>query len=175
MQTLLPLVRPDAPTAPYDEMYAADGQVREHYRAYSDWMIHEPEDALRQKRAEADSLFHRVGITFAVYGEQDGNERLIPFDIVPRILSAEEWRQLAAGLRQRMQALNAFVADIYHGQDILRAGLLAPEQIFCNPQYRPEMQGVDVPGGIYSHIAGIDIVRAGKGEFYVLEDNLRVP
>jgi uncharacterized circularly permuted ATP-grasp superfamily protein len=149
--------------------------VRAHYQAYSDWLIREPEDSLRQKRAEADSLFHRVGITFAVYGEQDGNERLIPFDIVPRILSAAEWQLLAAGLRQRMQALNAFVADIYHGQDILRAGILSPEQIFCNPQYRPEMQGVDVPGGIYSHIAGIDIVRAGQGEFYVLEDNLRVP
>jgi uncharacterized circularly permuted ATP-grasp superfamily protein len=161
--------------AAYDEMYAVDGQVRAHYQAYSDWLIREPEDSLRQKRAEADSLFHRVGITFAVYGEQDGNERLIPFDIVPRILSAAEWQLLAAGLRQRMQALNAFVADIYHGQDILRAGILSPEQIFCNPQYRPEMQGVDVPGGIYSHIAGIDIVRAGQGEFYVLEDNLRVP
>jgi len=161
--------------APYDEMYSADGQVRPHYKAYSDWLISEPEDVLRQKRAEADSLFHRVGITFAVYGEQDGNERLIPFDIVPRILSAAEWQLLAAGLRQRMQALNAFVADIYHGQDILRAGILSAEQIYCNPQYRPEMQGVAVPGGIYSHIAGIDIVRAGVGEFYVLEDNLRVP
>ena len=94
---------------------------------------------------------------------------------MPRILAADEWRRLAAGLRQRVQALNAFIADIYHGQDILRAGILAPEQIFCNPQYRPEMQGVDVPGGIYAHIAGIDVVRAGAGEFYVLEDNLRVP
>src|SRR5215204_2216922 len=81
-----------AVTAAYDEMYAVDGQVRPHYQAYCDWLIHEPEDTLRQKRAEADSLFHRVGITFAVYGEQDGNERLIPFDIVPRILSAGEWQ-----------------------------------------------------------------------------------
>jgi uncharacterized circularly permuted ATP-grasp superfamily protein len=159
----------------YDEMYAEDGRVRPHYAAYSDWLLRQPDDALRQKRAEADSLFHRVGITFAVYGEQEGNERLIPFDIVPRILSAAEWRRLAAGLEQRVRALNAFVADIYHGQDIVRAGLIAPEQIFCNPQYRPEMQGLDVPGGIYAHIAGIDVVRAGRGEFYVLEDNLRVP
>jgi uncharacterized circularly permuted ATP-grasp superfamily protein len=163
------------PAVPFDEMYTADGQVRPSYATYSDWLIREPEDALRQKRAEADSLFHRVGITFAVYGEQDGNERLIPFDIVPRILSADEWHKLAAGLRQRVQALNAFIADIYHGQDILRAGVLSPEQIFCNDQYRPEMQGLDVPGGIYAHIAGIDVVRAGQGEFYVLEDNLRVP
>ena len=166
---------PATPAAPYDEMYTADGQVRPPYAVYSDWLIREPEDALRHKRAEADSLFHRVGITFAVYGEQDGNERLIPFDIVPRILSAEEWRKLEAGLRQRVQALNAFIADIYHGQEILRAGVLAPEQIFCNNQYRPEMQDLDVPGGIYAHIAGIDVVRAGQGEFYVLEDNLRVP
>jgi uncharacterized circularly permuted ATP-grasp superfamily protein len=161
--------------SPYDEMYTADGHVRPPYAGYADWLIREPEAALRQKRTEADSHFHRVGITFAVYGEQDGNERLIPFDIVPRILSADEWCRLAAGLRQRVQALNAFVADIYHGQDILRAGIVSAEQIFCNPQYRPEMQGLDLPGGIYAHIAGIDVVRAGAGEFHVLEDNLRVP
>jgi uncharacterized circularly permuted ATP-grasp superfamily protein len=167
--------RADAAPTPYDEMYSPDGQVRPPYAAYADWLIREPEDALRLKRAEADSLFHRVGITFAVYGEQDGNERLIPFDIVPRILSVEEWRRLAEGLRQRVRALNAFIADVYHGQEILRAGVLDPSQLFCNPQYRPEMQGLEVPGRIYAHVAGIDVVRAGQGEFYVLEDNLRVP
>jgi len=165
----------DRPAAPFDEMYTADGHVRPQYSVYSDWLTRQPDDALRQKRAEADSLFHRVGITFAVYGEQEGSERLIPFDIIPRVLSAEEWRKLAAGLRQRVRALNAFVGDIYHGQDIVKAGLLAPEQVFCNSQYRPEMQGMEVPGGIYAHIAGVDVVRAGQGEFYVLEDNLRVP
>jgi uncharacterized circularly permuted ATP-grasp superfamily protein len=165
--------RPHAPA--YDEMYTADGQVRPHYSVYADWLTRQPDDALRRKRAEADGLFHRVGITFAVYGEQDGDERLIPFDIVPRVLSAEEWRRLADGLRQRVQALNAFIGDIYHDQEILRAGLLTNEQVFCNSQYRPEMQGMDVPGGIYAHVAGIDVVRAGAGEFYVLEDNLRVP
>ncbi len=163
------------PMPAYDEMYTADGQVRPHYAAYADWLIRQPEDVLRQRRAEADSFFHRVGITFSVHGEQDGNERLIPFDIVPRVLSADEWSKLAAGLRQRVRALNAFIGDIYHLQEILKAGVLAAEQIFCNPQYRPEMQGLDVPGGIYAHIAGIDVVRAGQGEFYVLEDNLRVP
>ena len=162
-------------TAPYDEMYTSRGEVRSHYSVYADWLTRQPDDALRQKRAEADSLFHRVGITFAVYGEQEGNERLIPFDIVPRILSAAEWQKLAAGLRQRVRALNAFIGDIYHGQEILKAGVVSSEQIYCNPQYRPEMQGMDVPGGIYAHIAGIDVVRAGEGEFYVLEDNLRVP
>jgi uncharacterized circularly permuted ATP-grasp superfamily protein len=165
----------DHPAPPYDEMYTADGQVRPHYAVYSDWLRRQPDDALRQKRVEADSLFHRVGITFAVYGEQEGSERLIPFDIVPRVLSAAEWSKLADGLRQRVRALNAFIGDIYHGQEILKAGLLLPEQVFCNPQYRPEMHGMDVPGGIYAHIAGIDVVRAGPGEFFVLEDNLRVP
>ena len=124
----------DRPTPAYDEMYTADGHVRPHYAVYADWLTRQPDDALRQKRAEADSLFHRVGITFSVYGEQDGNERLIPFDIVPRVLSADEWRQLAAGLRQRVRALNAFISDVYHDQEILRAGLLEPEQVFCNPQ-----------------------------------------
>jgi uncharacterized circularly permuted ATP-grasp superfamily protein len=161
--------------APYDEMHGPDGQVREHYRAFSSWLASTPKDRVRQKRAEADSLFHRVGITFAVYGEEAGTERLIPFDIVPRIIPADEWQLLAAGLKQRVKALNAFLADIYHDQNILKAGRLPPEQILCNGQYRPEMQGIDVPGSIYAHIAGVDVVRAGKGEFYVLEDNLRVP
>jgi len=116
-----------------------------------------------------------VGITFAVYGEDAGTERLIPFDIVPRIIDAGEWEKLAAGLKQRVRALNAFIEDIYHAQEILRAGKLPPEEVLCNEQYRPEMQGIDVPNAIYAHIAGIDVVRAGRGEFYVLEDNLRVP
>jgi uncharacterized circularly permuted ATP-grasp superfamily protein len=110
-----------------------------------------------------------------VYGENEGTERLIPFDIVPRIVPTDEWARLAAGLRQRVRALNAFIADVYHAQEILRAGVIPPDQILCNAQYRPEMQGIEVPGGIYAHIAGIDIVRADDGTFHVLEDNLRVP
>ena len=163
------------PELPYDEMHAADGGVRDHYRTFASWLANTPSDRVAQKRAEADTLFHRVGITFAVYGEEAGTERLIPFDIVPRIIPAAEWQHLAAGLKQRVRALNAFIADIYHGQEILAAGHLTAEQVLCNGQYRPEMQGIDVPGSIYAHIAGIDVVRAGAGEFYVLEDNLRVP
>jgi uncharacterized circularly permuted ATP-grasp superfamily protein len=159
---------------PYNEMDAADG-VRPHYRTYADWLSRQPADRLAQKRAEADALFHRVGITFAVYGQEEGTERLIPFDVVPRVLPRAEWQRLEEGLKQRVRALNAFIHDIYHEQDILRAGLIPAEQVLCNPQYRPEMQGVDVPGGIYAHIAGIDIVRDDAGEFRVLEDNLRVP
>jgi len=116
-----------------------------------------------------------VGITFNVYGDEAGTERVIPFDLIPRILPANEWQTLDRGLRQRVMALNRFIHDIYHQQDILRAGIIPKELVLRNSQYRAEMQGVNVPRDIYAHISGIDIVRAGKGEFYVLEDNLRVP
>jgi uncharacterized circularly permuted ATP-grasp superfamily protein len=160
---------------PYDEMYPDDGAARAHYQRYAHWLAAQPAERLAQKRAEADALFHRVGITFAVYGQEEGAERLIPFDIVPRVLPADEWLRLEAGLKQRVRALNAFIHDIYHDQQILKAGLVPAEQVLCNSQYRPEMQGIDVPSGIYAHIAGIDIVRDDAGEFLVLEDNLRVP
>ncbi len=160
---------------PYDEMLAIDGAARTHYRRYDEWLQSQPADRLAQKRAEADALFHRVGITFAVYGQEEGAERLIPFDIVPRVLPHDEWRRLEKGLGQRVSALNAFLHDIYHEQRILKAGVVPAEQVLCNAQYRPEMHGLDVPGGIYAHIAGIDIVRDAAGEFRVLEDNLRVP
>src|SRR5512134_929347 len=159
----------------YDEMYDPGNVVRAHYGEFERWLGEQSPETMRFKRAEADLVFRRVGITFAVYGDDAGTERLIPFDVVPRILPASEWRQLEAGLKQRVRALNRFVHDIYHGQEIVRAGRLEAEQVFRNSQYRPEMHGVDVPGGIYSHISGIDVVRAGQGEFYVLEDNLRVP
>jgi uncharacterized circularly permuted ATP-grasp superfamily protein len=159
----------------YDEMLLPDGSHRGHYRAYGTWLQAQSPDRLARRRAEADSLFHRVGITFAVYGEDEGTERLIPFDVVPRILPADEWQLLEAGLRQRVRALNAFLADVYHGQEVLRAGVVPAELILCNAQYRPEMQGIDVPGGIYAHIAGIDVVRGDDGRLHVLEDNLRVP
>ena len=160
---------------PYDEMYADDGLERADYRTFGGWLTSQPTVKLAQKRAEADALFHRVGITFAVYGQEEGTERLIPFDIVPRVIPNAEWLHLEKGLKQRVRALNAFIHDIYHEQRILAAGVVPAEQVLCNSQYRPEMQGVDVPGGIYAHIAGIDIVRDEAGEFRVLEDNLRVP
>ena len=164
---------------PYDEMHAADGTVRAHYRPYADWLEQTARDCIARKRKEADIAFHRVGITFNVYGEEGGKERLIPFDLLPRIIPGAEWAALEIGLRQRVRALNAFLADIYHGQEILRAGRIPAEQVLNNAQFRAEMKGVDVPGGLYAMIAGIDLVRAagadGKGEYYVLEDNLRVP
>ncbi|HNQ76084.1 MAG TPA: circularly permuted type 2 ATP-grasp protein, partial [Pseudothauera hydrothermalis] len=160
----------------YNEMTDEAGRVRAHYAAYASWLSEMPEERLAQKRAEADALFHRYGITFAVYGDKDaGTERLIPFDIIPRIIPADEWQMLAAGLCQRVRALNLFIRDIYHDQAILKAGRIPAEQVLNNAQYRKVMQGVDVPGEIYAHIAGVDVVRAGQGEYYVLEDNLRVP
>ncbi len=159
----------------YDEMNTPDGGVRPHYEAFAGWLARTPPGRIVQKREEADRAFHRLGITFAVYGEDSGTERLIPFDIVPRIIPASEWKMLDRGLRQRVQALNAFLHDVYHDQAILAAGIVPRERVLGNEQYRPEMRGMDVPGGIYAHVAGVDIVRAGEGEYYVLEDNLRVP
>ena len=159
----------------FNEMTADDGSVRAHYASYAAWLNETPPDRIARKRAEADALFHRYGITFAVYGEESGTERLIPFDIIPRIIPAQEWKGLEAGLRQRVKALNAFIHDIYNEQEILRAGRIPAEQVIDNAQYRPEMKGVKVPCDIYAAIAGVDVVRAGAGEFYVLEDNLRVP
>ncbi len=159
----------------YDEMYADAQVVRPHYGVFSGWLADTSPEFIAQKREEADLAFHRVGITFAVYGEDAGTERLIPFDIVPRVIPAAEWNMLEAGLIQRVRALNAFLHDVYHDQNILKSGKIPPEKVLNNTQFRPQMRGVDVPNDIYAHIAGVDIVRAGDGEFFVLEDNLRVP
>ena len=160
----------------FNEMYS-DGatEAREHYREFQAWLSQQPAAVIARKQAEADLLFRRVGITFAVYGNDAGTERLIPFDIISRIITAAEWTHLHTGLVQRVQALNMFLHDIYHDQRIIKAGVIPAEQIYTNAQYRPEMQGINVASDIYAHIAGVDIVRAGQGEFYVLEDNLRVP
>ncbi len=171
----------------FDEMYDGHDRVRAHYHEFERWLSEQTPDAMQFKRAEADLVFRRVGVTFAVYGDKDdqgGNnseatERLIPFDVVPRIIPAAEWKQLEAGLKQRVRALNMYLHDVYHDQNIVRAGRIPAEQILRNSQYRPEMHGVEVTGNIYAHVAGIDVVRAsnasGAGEFFVLEDNLRVP
>lgn len=159
----------------YNEMYSADRTVRPHYEAFCDWLEQTPPARIAQNRHAADLLFHRVGITFAVYGEASGTERLIPFDIVPHVIPASTWSTLARGLRQRVQALNRFLHDVYHGQEILEAGRIPAEMVRENAQFRREMVGVDVPGGVYAHIAGVDLVRHADGEYYVLEDNLRTP
>ncbi len=159
----------------FDEMNGFGGGVREPYRAVAEWLGAQRIEDLKQKRTEAEALFRRTGITFAVYGDGQAAERLIPFDILPRIISASEWRRLAAGIEQRVKALNAFMHDIYHRQEILRAGRIPAELVVQNSAFVPEMIGVDPPLRIYSHIIGIDIVRTGPNDFYVLEDNTRTP
>ncbi len=159
----------------FDEMLMEQGAPRTHYAAYQEWLAGISGSSMEAKRAEADLIFRRLGITFSVYGEEGGTERLIPSDVVPRIIAAEEWAQLEKGLAQRVRAINRFLHDIYHGQDILKAGKIPPEQIFSNDQYQVAMIGIDLPHQTYAHIVGVDIVRNSDGDYYVLEDNLRVP
>jgi len=159
----------------YDEMFLEETVCRDHYQQYQDWLGSISTDQLDQKQQEADLLFHRLGITFNVYGEDAGTERLIPFDTVPRIIPANEWQTMQQGIKQRVGALNKFLYDIYHDQNIIKAGIVPEEQIFANDQYQPCMQGIDLPGNIYAHITGVDLIRNKDGEYYVLEDNLRTP
>jgi uncharacterized circularly permuted ATP-grasp superfamily protein len=159
----------------YDEMRDAQGQVREHFRALAEWLAETPAKRVAEKRREAHLLFHRVGITFAVYGDAQGAERLIPFDTIPRIIPKAEWDGLASGLRQRVAALNRFLHDVYHEQEILKAGVIPAEQVLKNAGFQEAMRGVELPNRVYSNIAGIDLVRHADGKYYVLEDNLRTP
>jgi uncharacterized circularly permuted ATP-grasp superfamily protein len=159
----------------YNEMFDAERAVRPHYAAFADWLDTTPPARIAQNRHAAELLFHRVGITFAVYGEASGTERLIPFDIIPHVIPGDGWEKLAQGLRQRVTALNRFLHDIYHDQEIVRAGKVPLERIERNAQFRREMVGIDVPGGVYAHVAGVDLVKHSDGEHYVLEDNLRTP
>jgi uncharacterized circularly permuted ATP-grasp superfamily protein len=159
----------------FDEMKGHDGQVRPAYAALNDWLDRTEPSVLEYRRKEAELLFRRIGITFAVYGETEAEERLIPFDVIPRILSAAEWDVLRRGLEQRVKALNFYLKDIYSNREILRAGIIPDDLVFQNPVFRPEMNGQKVPHDIYVHIAGIDVVRVDADTFYVLEDNARTP
>ena len=159
----------------FDEMTLADGSSRAVYRRVAQWLETSPPDLLAARRAQAELMFRRIGITFAVYGDKDAAERLIPFDIIPRLIARSEWNVLEAGLIQRVKAINLFLADVYGAREILKAGLIPSELIDTNPSYRPEMAGQRVPHDVYVHIAGIDIVRVDADEFYVLEDNARTP
>ncbi len=156
-------------------MTAADGTVRGPYAQLSGWLSEVLPDVLDNRRREAELLFRRIGITFAVYGAAEAQERLIPFDVLPRILSAGEWDLLRRGLEQRVKALNLYIKDIYRSREVLRAGVVPPELVYQNPVFRPEMSGQKVPHDIYVHVAGIDIVRVDAENFYVLEDNARTP
>jgi uncharacterized circularly permuted ATP-grasp superfamily protein len=159
----------------FDEMRGSDGAVRPAYAALDAWLNTLPADLLDHRRREAELIFRRIGITFAVYGEAESTERLIPFDVIPRILAKTEWDTLRRGLEQRVRALNAYIKDVYHRREIIKHGVVPEELVFRNPVFRPEMNGQKVPHDIYVHIAGIDIVRVEAGSFYVLEDNARTP
>ena len=148
---------------------------RAPYSKLQNWLDNQKLPQLRRQSDRAQDIFRSVGITFNVYGDGDGVERLIPFDMVPRIITGKEWKQLEEGIRQRVQALNAFLHDVYHRQEIIRAGVIPPDLIYNNDAFLPEMMGVSPPGNIYTHIVGIDIVRTGADDFFVLEDNARVP
>ncbi|WP_114521874.1 circularly permuted type 2 ATP-grasp protein [Altererythrobacter sp. ZODW24] len=163
----------------FDEMYGTTepgkGEVRGAYGGYCEWLDEQEPEYLRRKQRDADSEFRRTGITFNVYGEDDAEERLIPFDTVPRIITGGEWRKLSKGIEQRVRALNAFMHDLYHRQEIIRSGRL-PQRLFRdNVAWLPHMVGFTPPGGVYTHIVGIDLVRTGPDEFMVLEDNARTP
>ena len=159
----------------FDEMRGRDGCVRPAYGELARWLADVPADVIDYRRREAELIFRRIGITFAVYGEADAQERLIPFDVIPRIMAAAEWQILEKGLTQRVNALNAFIGDVYNKRDILRAGIVPEDLVFRNPAFRPEMSGQKVPHDLYVQIAGIDIVRVDADTFYVLEDNARTP
>ena len=163
----------------FDEMNGASGPQGDACRAayvnLKRWLDETPPEIFDARRSQAELFFRRIGITFAVYGDNESTERLIPFDIIPRVITKAEWMAVERGLRQRVSALNAFLTDIYGPQECIRAGIVPEDLVFRNLHYRPEMVGFEVPHGVYVHIAGIDIVRVDESTFYVLEDNARTP
>ncbi|KAB2882980.1 MAG: circularly permuted type 2 ATP-grasp protein [Albidovulum sp.] len=161
-------------SAYFNEMF--DGAtVRGPYARLEDWTRAMPAELRQMKQAEAEALFRRIGITFAVYGEGGDPDRLIPFDMFPRVFTQGEWRRLERGIKQRARALNAFLVDVYGRGEILRAGRIPAHLVYGNVAYEKAMVGFVPPKGVFSHIVGIDIVRTGPEEFFVLEDNCRTP
>ena len=159
----------------YDEMLAAPGQPRHAYRRLYEQLNQLGAGELGRRHGLAMQMFRNHGITFAVYPDAQGTEKVFPFDVIPRVISAETWRHLEAGLKQRLEALNLFLDDVYGRKLILKQRAVPPEIVLTSPQYLREVEGLPVPHGIHSHIAGSDLVRDGKGDFFVLEDNLRTP
>ena len=165
----------EAPATGFDEMRRPDATVRPAYESLARWLERTPGEVLDYRRREAEFIFRRMGITFAVYGDAAAQERLIPFDIVPRILTRAEWSRLERGLTQRVRALNAFLRDIYSRREILRAGVIPEDLVFRNPVFRPEMNSQRPPHDVWVHVAGVDVVRVDAERFFVLEDNARTP
>lgn len=158
----------------FNEMYD-DGSVRAPYAGLDGWARDMPPELRNLKQSEAEALFRRIGITFAVYGEGGDPDRLIPFDMFPRVFSADEWRRLESGIKQRARALNAFLMDVYGRGEIVKAGVIPAHLVYCNEAFEKAVVGIKPPRGVYSHIVGIDLVRTGPDEFFVLEDNCRTP
>lgn len=159
----------------YNEMTFQDGATRVGYQHFNKWLNQQSIEQLRVLNEQATAHFFNKGITFTVYSDDTGTERVIPFDIIPRIIQRKEWSILEAGCEQRIRALNAFLHDIYHHQDIIRAGIIPAEQVIAHDCFQPWMLNIDLPGKIYSQISGVDLIRHGDGQYYVLEDNLRTP
>lgn len=166
---------PSTTISSYDEMLDAEGNVRPAYAGYREWYEAQSPRWLEKQGKNAEDVFRRTGITFNVYGEDAGQERLIPFDMIPRIITADEWKKLSRGIDQRVRALNAFLHDLYHKREIVKAGKLPERLLAQNEAFLPEMVGFTPPGGVYTHIVGIDLVRTGPDDFMVLEDNARTP
>ncbi|WP_022685197.1 circularly permuted type 2 ATP-grasp protein [Sphingomonas phyllosphaerae] len=161
----------------FDEIMGAGGAdgARPELRELCRWLADTPDGELRRRQQSAETTFRQLGITFAVYGESEASERIIPFDIVPRVFLPDEWARLSEGLVQRVDAINAFLVDIYGDQKILRDGVLPADLILGNAQFRPEVAGIRPPHDVWAHICGIDLVRTGPDDFFVLEDNARTP
>jgi len=159
----------------FDEMFDASGRVRPEAKLLVDLIQTLPEGELQSRKAAIERAMLRLGVTFTVYGDEHGTEKIFPFDIIPRMLNAIEWRTIERGLRQRIHALNLLVDDIYHDQQVVKDGVIPRDILEMADSYRPQCHGLNPPGGIWCHIVGTDLIRGADGKVYVLEDNLRCP
>lgn len=159
----------------WDEMYCSYSKIRSHYEGFIEYLKNTSPDKLTKKEELSKQLFMSQGVTFTVYSDNEGIEKIFPFDIVPRIITANEWKKIERGIKQRLKALNLFIKDIYNEQFIIKDGIIPSELIYSCPNFLREMKGIQVPFDIYVHISGVDLIRNNDGEFYVLEDNLRTP
>lgn len=159
----------------YDELFEADGKPRDGAALLVDRIEALPGGDLIRRQRAAEAAMMNMGITFAVYGDERGAEKIIPFDIIPRIIEAHDWKPIESGLKQRIEAINMFLDDVYHDQKILRDKVIPGEVIYSASSFRKQCQGLNPPEGIWCHITGTDLVRDRDGQFYVLEDNMRCP
>lgn len=163
------------PVRGFDEAFAGDARPRPHYEALIGGFRALGGSEFRRRRGLIDLTLRNQGITFTVYGDEEGTERPFPFDPFPRVIPGDEWERLERGLLQRVRALNLFLHDLYHGQEIVKEGLVPGELVYTNPSFRPQMVGVPLPFGAYTHVVGCDLIRGADGVYRVLEDNLRSP